>query len=602
MQNTRNFSIVAHVDHGKSTLSDRFIQYCGGLNAREMVDQVLDTMTLERERGITIKSQNVTLNYRALNSQVYKLNLIDTPGHIDFSHEVSRSLAACEGILLLIDISKGIESQTLFHYHSAVNMNLKVIPVLNKVDLGCFNANNVVENIRNVFSSCVTEIIYCSGKTGLGIVDVLESLVHNVPCPQGDRLLPLQALIVDAWFDNYLGVTLLVCVKNGILRKDDTIQMMRSGYICSVDRVGIFTPKSVNLEKLDCGDIGWITCFIKDVAKIIVGDTITIANEPASHMLPNFKKIIPKVYAGFFPVCFQDYALLRCAIKKLSVNDFSLYFKSEYSTYLGYGYKCGFLGLLHMEVVQERLYREYNLNLIVTPPAVLYEILQKNYTIVYVDNPSNLPAKKDIIEFREPIVTCYILFSVKYIGKVIALCVYSRGVQIDIIYIGNQVKLIYDIPMSEIIVNFFNKLQVCTHGYVSFDYFFKCFRISDMEHVEIFICKKNVDVLGFIAHRDSSMIHKIRRYIHSLQSLIPRQQFDIVIQAIIGKRTIFSVTVKQFRKNVLEKCSGGDVSRKKKLLKKQKSGKKRMKVFGNFVLTKKFFFDVMNMHCYLNKK
>ncbi|MCR3755054.1 MAG: elongation factor 4 [Candidatus Westeberhardia cardiocondylae] len=594
MKNIRNFSIIAHVDHGKSTLSDRFIQFCGGLNSRDMVSQVLDSMELERERGITIKSQSVTLRYRSvIDNKFYVFNLIDTPGHSDFSNEVFRSLSACEGAILLIDVKKGIEAQTIYYYNIASSMNLKIIPVLNKVDLCYLDIDNVSKSIENKFRINSSDIIHCSAKTGFGITNLLEKLVNDIPPPSGNCNLSLQALIIDSWFNNYLGVTLLICIKNGILRKNDKIKFIKSNHVCFVEKLGIFTPKRLYVDVLKCGEIGWITCFIKNIDIVKVGDTIVFANDFTNNLLPGFKKVTSKVYAGFFPKYSSEYELLSNAIKKLSLNDFSLYFKRECSLILGFGFRCGFLGLLHMEIVQERLKREYNFDLIVTFPTVSYEILMNDYSIIYLDNPYKISSMKNVIEFREPIVECHILFPYKYIGSIIKLCVSKRGIQIDIVYKDDQVELIYDIPLSEVIVNFFNKLQIISHGYVSFNYIFKCFKVTNIVSVEILISGKKIDVLGFVTHIDS-VFYKSFKYINYLKLFIPRQQFDVIIQAVVGNRVIVSSRINRFRKNVLEKCSGGDVSRKKKLLFKQKIGKNRMRKFGSLSISREIFFKMIN--------
>ncbi|MCR3756263.1 MAG: elongation factor 4 [Candidatus Westeberhardia cardiocondylae] len=595
IKNIRNFSIIAHIDHGKSTLADRFIQICGGLNKRDMVDQVLDSMELEKEKGITIKAQNVSLNYKSRSNEFYQLNFIDTPGHVDFSHEVSRSLFACEGILLLIDVSKGIESQTLSNYYFAIKMKLKTVVVLNKVDLCVDNINPVIEQIENVIGISSSDIVKCSAKTGFGVIDVLERLIHDIPCPIGNINLPLQALIIDSWFDNYLGVTLLVCVKNGILKKNDKIKMMSNGLSYFVTKLGIFTPKRCYKEVLISGEIGWVVCSIKDIDSVRVGDTITLEKNPAVCFLPSFKKINPQVYAGIFPLHSNSYEKFCRAIKELSLNDSSFCFNVEHSVTLGYGFRCGFLGLLHMEIIKERLKREYGFELIVTSPTVSYEIVMKNHHIVYVNNPCEISLINGIIEFREPFVECCISFSFhKYIGKIIELCISKRGIQIDIIYKKNRIELIYHIPMVEVISKFFDELQIISNGYASVNYEFKYFKKSNLKYVNILICGKKIDVLGFVVPYNKAFSFG-SKYINKLKSLIPRQQFDVVIQAAIGKRIIARSNIQQLRKNVTEKCYGGDVSRKKKLLEKQKRGKKAMKKLGHLSLSKEIFLRLMDI-------
>ncbi|AFP85143.1 translation elongation factor 4 [secondary endosymbiont of Ctenarytaina eucalypti] len=594
MKNIRNFSIIAHIDHGKSTLSDRLIQICGGLSEREMASQVLDSMDLERERGITIKAQSVTLHYRALDGKIYQLNFIDTPGHVDFSYEVSRSLAACEGALLVVDAGQGVEAQTLANCYTALSMNLTVIPVLNKIDLPAANPDRVAQEIEDIIGLDASDAVRCSAKTGVGICDVLERLVRDIPPPEGDPTAPLQALIIDSWFDNYLGVVSLVRIKNGMLRKGDKIKVMSTNQMYNVARLGIFTPKRIDREVLNCVEVGWLVCTIKDIHGAPVGDTITLARQPAEKVLPGFKKVKPQVYAGFFPVSSDDYEAFRDALSKLSLNDASLFYEPESSTALGFGFRCGFLGLLHMEIVQERLEREYNLNLITTAPTVIYEVLTTDHKTVYVDSPSKLPPMNKITALREPVAKCDILLPQAHVGHVISLCIEKRGVQKNMVYHDQQVALTYDIPMSEVVLDFFDRLQSISRGYASLDYKFIRFQNADMVKVDVLINNERVDALALITHRENAP-YRSRAFVDKLQELIPRQQFDIAIQASIGNHIIARSTVKQLRKNVLAKCYGGDVSRKKKLLQKQKKGKKRMKQVGNVQLPQEAFLAILHV-------
>ncbi|UAJ66124.1 translation elongation factor 4 [Candidatus Schneideria nysicola] len=594
MDKIRNFSIIAHVDHGKSTISDRFIELCGDFNTREMSEQILDSMDIERERGITIKAQNVTLYYKSLDKELYQLNFIDTPGHIDFSYEVSRSLAACEGALLVIDASQGVEAQTLANCYTAMEMNLKIIPILNKVDLLTADVNRSIQEIESIIGINATDIICCSAKTGFGIKNVLESVVRNIPPPIGDPDTSLQALIIDSWFDNYLGVISLIRIKNGILKKNDEIKIMSTKKTYRVEKIGIFTPKRLEKDTLFCGEVGWLVCSIKDLLGAPVGDTITTKYNSSIVPLKGFKKIKPRMYAGLFPINPSEYEMFRNALIKLSLNDASLSYEPECSTSLGFGFRCGFLGLLHMEVIQERLEREYNINIIITAPNVIYEVLTTQNTILYVENPSKLPPPQNIKELREPIADCNILVPRKYIGMVIALCIEKRGIQISMIFHPNQIELRYELPMSEIILNFFDRLKSLTHGYASMEYSFKCFKASNIVCMDILINKERVDALSCIVHKEY-VSYRGKEFVKMLQSLLPRHQFDITIQAAIGKRIIASSTIKQFRKNVIEKCYGGDVSRKKKLLEKQKKGKKRLKQLGNIRLPREAFLSILNM-------
>lgn len=593
-KNIRNFSIIAHIDHGKSTLSDRIIQICGGLSDREMAAQVLDSMDLERERGITIKAQSVTLDYHAKDGQTYQLNFIDTPGHVDFSYEVSRSLAACEGALLVVDAGQGVEAQTLANCYTALDMNLEVVPVLNKIDLPAAEPERVAAEIEDIVGIDATDAVRCSAKTGVGVEDVLERLVKEIPPPEGEADAPLQALIIDSWFDNYLGVVSLIRIKNGVLRKGEKIKVMSTGMIYNVDRLGIFTPKQIDKDQLNCGEVGWVVCAIKDILGAPVGDTLTSARMPAEKPLPGFKKVKPQVYAGLFPTSSDDYEAFRDALGKLSLNDASLFYEPENSGALGFGFRCGFLGLLHMEIIQERLEREYDLDLITTAPTVVYEVLDTSNEVIYVDSPAKLPAINNILELREPIAECNILVPQTYLGNVITLCVEKRGVQTHMVYHGNQVALTYEIPMTEVVLDFFDKLKSTSRGYASLDYSFKRFQVADMVRLDVLINGERVDALALITHRSNSA-YRGRELVEKMKELIPRQQFDIAIQAAIGNHIIARSTVKQLRKNVLAKCYGGDVSRKKKLLQKQKDGKKRMKQVGNVELPQEAFLAILHV-------
>ncbi|QJC38099.1 elongation factor 4 [Enterobacteriaceae endosymbiont of Donacia marginata] len=595
MKNIRNFSIIAHIDHGKSTFADRLIELCGGLSHREMTSQVLDTMDLERERGITIKAQSVSLNYKAKNNNFYKLNFIDTPGHVDFSYEVSRSLSACEGALLLIDASQGIEAQTLSNYNTALKMGLKVLPVINKIDLLTVNIKKIQKDIQDIIGIKSKEILKCSAKTGLGIQEIIEDLVKNIPYPKGNINHSLQALIIDSWFDNYLGVIVLICIKNGQISKGMKIIVLNTKKKYVVEKIGIFTPKKINLNILKCGDVGWIVLGIKNISEVPVGATITSYIKPSTILLPGFKKSVPKVFAGLFPIISDEYKIFSNALKKLSLNDSALFFEPENSEILGYGYRCGFLGLLHMEIIQQRLLNEYNINIITTMPSVKYEVITINKDILYIDNPSKFPPSFLIKEIREPILKCKIISPIKYIGKIIQLCITKNGIQKDIIYHGNQVILIYEIPMLEVIINFFDKLKSITKGYGSLDYNFIKFKKSDLICINILINKKNVDALTTITYKKKIYSYS-RILVEKIKTLIPRQQFDITIQAIIGKKIISSTNIKQLRKNVIAKCYGGDVSRKKKLIQKQKEGKKRMKKIGNIKLPTSVFLAMLKIN------
>jgi GTP-binding protein LepA len=594
MKHIRNFSIIAHIDHGKSTLSDRLIQHCGGLQAREMSEQVLDSMDIERERGITIKAQSVTLNYLAKDGETYQLNFIDTPGHVDFTYEVSRSLAACEGALLVVDAGQGVEAQTLANCYTAIELEMEVVPIINKIDLPQAEPDRVAAEIEDIVGIPAMNAVRCSAKTGVGIEDVLEVIVKQVPCPEGDPNKPLKALIVDSWFDNYQGVVSLVRIIDGQLRKNDKMKIMSNGVVHQVDKVGIFTPKATDTGVLSAGEVGFIIAGIKEIHGAPVGDTITLAKDPAAQALPGFKKIKPQVYAGMFPISSDDYEDFRDALNKLSLNDASLFFEPESSSALGFGFRIGFLGMLHMEIVQERLEREYNLDLITTAPTVVYEVVDSSGEIIYVDNPSKLPPVNNIQEIREPIVEANILVPQEYLGNVITLCIEKRGTQNNMTYHGKQVALSYDLPMAEVVVDFFDRLKSTSRGFASLDYNFKRFQSANMVRLDILINAEKVDALAMITHRDNAQ-GRGRDIVEKLREIIPRQMFDIAIQAAIGNQIIARSTIKQLRKNVIAKCYGGDVSRKKKLLQKQKEGKKRMKQVGNVELPQDAFMAILKV-------
>ncbi|BDX07215.1 translation elongation factor 4 [Planctobacterium marinum] len=594
LKHIRNFSIIAHIDHGKSTLSDRLIQHCGGLTEREMAEQVLDSMDLERERGITIKAQSVTLNYTAKDGETYQLNFIDTPGHVDFTYEVSRSLAACEGALLVVDAGQGVEAQTLANCYTAIEMDMEVVPVLNKIDLPQADPEKVAQEIEDIVGIEAMDAVRCSAKTGIGIDDVLEVIVNQIPPPEGDTDGPLKALIVDSWFDNYQGVVSLVRVVSGELKKGDKVQIMSNGQTHQLDRVGIFTPKATDTGVLRTGEVGFVVAGIKEIHGAPVGDTITLAKNPSDVALPGFKKVKPQVYAGVFPISSDDYEDFRDALAKLSLNDASLYYEPESSTALGFGFRIGFLGMLHMEIIQERLEREYDLDLITTAPTVIYEVETTKGEIVKVDNPSKLPVVNDIQSIREPIVEANILVPQEYLGNVITLCVEKRGMQTNMVYHGNQVAVTYDLPMAEVVLDFFDRLKSTSRGFASLDYNFKRFQEADMVRLDILVNAERVDALAIITHKDNAQ-YRGRDLVDKLKELIPRQMFDIAIQAAIGNHIVARSTVKQLRKNVTAKCYGGDVSRKKKLLQKQKEGKKRMKQVGNVELPQDAFLAVLKV-------
>ena len=590
----RNFSVIAHIDHGKSTLSDRFIQLCGGLSEREMTSQVLDNMDIEKERGITIKAQAVTLKYKAKDGKTYELNFIDTPGHVDFSYEVSRSLFACEGALLVVDATQGVEAQTLANCYQAVELDLEVIPVLNKIDLPSSDPEKVIDEIEDLIGIEAHDACQCSAKTGVGVEDVLERLVRDVPPPKGDPNAPLQALIIDSYFDDYLGVVALVRVKNGTLRRNDKIKVMSRGDVWQVDRLGISTPKRVDVDVLNCGEVGWVVCDMKTIHGAPVGDTITHAKGGTSEPLPGFKKVQPQVYAGMFPVNTDDYNAFRDAMEKLSLNDASLFFEPENSQALGFGLRCGFLGMLHMEIIQERLEREYNLDLITTAPTVVYEVVTTSGEILHIDSPAALPAVSNISEIREPIAECRMLMPSEYVGPIMQLCLEKRGVQTAMVYHGSQVALTFEIPMSEVVLDFFDRLKSVSRGYASLDYGFKRFNKDDLVRMDILIAGDRVDALAVILHR-SVAAARGREIIARMKEVIPRQMFDIPIQAAIGAQIIARVTVKQMRKDVLAKCYGGDITLKRKLLEKQKAGKRRMKKLGKVDVPQDAFMAILKV-------
>ncbi len=594
MKHIRNFSIIAHIDHGKSTLADRFIQYCGGLSDREMDAQVLDSMDIERERGITIKAQTAALRYKARDGQVYNLNLIDTPGHVDFSYEVSRSLSACEGALLVVDASQGVEAQTVANCYPALDLGVEVVPVLNKIDLPAAEPERVCEEIEDIIGIEATDAVRASAKSGIGIEDILETVVQKIPAPEGNPDGPLKALIVDSWFDNYVGVVMLVRVVDGVLRPKDKILFMstQAQHLC--EQVGVFTPKSESRTELRAGEVGFIIAGIKELKSAKVGDTLTLVNNPASEALPGFKEAKSQVFAGLYPVESHDYDALRDALEKLQLNDAALNFEPEVSQALGFGFRCGFLGLLHLEIVQERLEREYDMDLITTAPTVVYEVVMKDGEQIEVENPSKLPDLGKIQEIREPIITSTILVPQDYVGAVMTLCNQKRGVQRNMQYMGRQVMLTYDMPMNEVVMDFFDKLKSTSRGYASLDYEFKEFQPSDLVKLDIMVNGEKVDALSLIVHRSTS-VYRGRELASKMRELIPRQMFDIAVQATIGSHIIARETIKALRKNVLAKCYGGDITRKKKLLEKQKAGKKRMKQVGNVEIPQAAFLAILQV-------
>ena len=594
MQRIRNFSIIAHVDHGKSTLADRLIQLCGGLEEREMQAQVLDSMDLERERGITIKAQSVTLFYSAHDGERYQFNLIDTPGHVDFSYEVSRSLAACDGALLVVDASQGVEAQSVANCHTAVEQGLTVLPVINKIDLPAADPVRVRKEIEEIIGIEAHDAALVSAKTGEGVAELLEEIVQRIPPPKGDPEAPLQALIIDSWFDNYVGVVSLVRVVNGVLRTGEKIRVMSTGRSHQVDKLGRFTPKSVAMRELGAGEVGFVVAGIKEIDGAPVGDTITAENRPASAPLPGFKQVQPRVFAGVFPINSEDYESFRDALAKLKLNDSALHYEPEVSTALGFGFRCGFLGLLHMDIVQERLEREYQLDLITSAPTVIYEVACTNGEVLHIDSPGKLPPPDKVEEIREPIITANILVPPDYVGAVLGLCAEKRGVQKKMQFLGTQVSLQYQLPLAEIVLDFFDRLKSASRGYASFDYEFSHFEAAPLVKLDVLINGDKVDALALIVHRDNSY-HRGRELVDKMQELIPRQMFEVAVQAAIGTHVIARATVKALRKNVLAKCYGGDLSRKRKLLEKQKAGKKRMKQVGSVEIPQEAFLAVLQV-------
>jgi GTP-binding protein LepA len=594
MQHIRNFSIIAHIDHGKSTLADRLIQRCGGLEAREMSAQVLDSMDIERERGITIKAQTAALEYRAKDGKIYNLNLIDTPGHVDFSYEVSRSLSACEGALLVVDASQGVEAQTVANCYTAIELGVEVLPVLNKMDLPQADPEAARQEVEDVIGIDASEAVLASAKTGMGIDEILETVVARVPPPVGDPDAPLQALIIDSWFDNYVGVVMLVRIVNGMLRPKDKIHLMASGTTHLCEQLGVFTPKSQPRTKLSAGEVGFIIAGIKELAAAKVGDTITLAGKPAPAALPGFKEVKPQVFAGLYPVESSEYDQLRDSLEKLKLNDAALMFEPEVSQALGFGFRCGFLGLLHMEIVQERLEREFDMDIITTAPSVVYEVVQRDGTLAVIDSPARMPEVGNITDIREPVVKVTLFMPQEYVGPVMTLCNQKRGNQINMSYHGRQVHLTYEIPLAEIVLDFFDKLKSVSRGYASMDYEFLEYRSADVVKVDLLINGDRVDALAMIVHRANAR-YRARDVVSRMRGLIPRQMFDVAIQAAIGAEVIARENVKALRKNVLAKCYGGDISRKKKLLEKQKAGKKRMKQVGSVEIPQEAFLAILQV-------
>ena len=595
----RNFSIIAHIDHGKSTLADRIIQLCGGLSDREMEAQVLDSMDIERERGITIKAQTAALSYKSKDGKTYNINLIDTPGHVDFSYEVSRSLSACEGALLVVDASQGVEAQTVANCYMALELGVEVVPVLNKIDLPQADPERAKQEIEDVIGIDASNAVTCSAKTGLGVVEVIEEMIVRVPPPEGSATDPLQALIIDSWFDNYVGVVMLVRVVNGTLKPKEKITLMANGSSHLVEHVGVFCPKSVDRPELSAGQVGFVIAGIKELKAAKVGDTVTHSpgqqgRVPATAPLPGFKEVKPQVFAGLYPVESSEYDQLRESLEKLQLNDASLLYEPEVSQALGFGFRCGFLGLLHMEIVQERLERQYGMNLITTAPTVVYQVEQSDGSILSVDNPSKMPEASKINTILEPIVTVNLYMPQEYVGAIITLCVGKRGIQMDMNYLGRQVKLTYELPMAEIVLDFFDKMKSISRGYASMDYEFKEYRPADVVKVDILINAERVDALSVIVHRSNSQ-HRGREVVAKMRGIIPRQMFDVAIQAAIGSNIVARENVKALRKNVLAKCYGGDISRKRKLLEKQKEGKKRMKQVGNVEIPQEAFLAILQV-------
>jgi GTP-binding protein LepA len=595
LQQIRNFSIIAHIDHGKSTLADRFIQLCGGLTDREMSAQVLDSMDIERERGITIKAQSVTLDFKAQDGKIYQLNFIDTPGHVDFSYEVSRSLAACEGALLVVDAAQGVEAQSVANCYTAIEQGLEVVPVLNKIDLPSAEPERVQEEIEEVIGIPADEALMISAKTGLGVKDVLEQLVIKVPPPQGNIAGPLQALIIDSWFDSYLGVVSLVRIVHGSIRKKQKVTIMSTGKSFQVDIVGVFTPKRLEKDMLNTGEVGYVVAGIKDIFGAPVGDTITWTDNPAPAQLTGFQKVQPRVFAGLYPVSSDNYEDLREALNKLNLNDAALQFEPETSQALGFGFRCGFLGMLHMEIVQERLEREYDVDLITTAPTVVYEVITNNDKVLMIDNPAKLPDIGEVKCIREPIIRANILVPTAYLGSVITLCIEKRGVQKDMQYVGRQVSLHFELPMSEVVLDFFDRLKSVSRGFASFEYEFLRFQEAPLVKLDVLINADKVDALSIIVHRDLSQ-NRGRDLVEKMKDLIPKQMYEVAIQAAIGSKVIARSTVKAMRKNVTAKCYGGDITRKKKLLEKQKAGKKRMKQVGNIEIPQEAFLAVLQLN------
>ncbi|NQZ53175.1 MAG: elongation factor 4 [Piscirickettsiaceae bacterium] len=594
MKNIRNFSIIAHIDHGKSTIADRFIQICGGLTSREMSSQVLDSMDIEKERGITIKAQSVSLDYKARDGETYHLNFIDTPGHVDFSYEVSRSLAACEGALLVVDAAQGVEAQSVANCYTAIDLGLEVLPVLNKIDLPSAEPEQVAQEIEDIIGVDAMDAVRCSAKTGIGIEDLLEALVDRIPAPTGDADGELKALIIDSWFDSYVGVISLVRIMQGSIKKRDKIKVMSTGHEYQVEQVGVFTPKRSERDALSCGEVGYIISGVKDIDGAPVGDTLTHVHHGATEALPGFKSATPQVYAGMFPVSSEDFEAFREALAKLRLNDASLFFEPESSQALGFGFRCGFLGLLHMEIIQERLEREYDLDLITTAPTVVFEVLTRKGEILHIENPALLPDIGSVDEIREPIVIADILVPQEHLGAVITLCIEKRGVQKNMQYMGKQVAVSYELPMNEVVIDFFDRLKSVSRGYASLDYHFTRFQVAKLVKLDILINGERVDALSMIVHSDHS-VSRGRQLVEKMKELIPRQMFDIAIQAAVGGHIISRSTVKALRKNVIAKCYGGDVSRKRKLLDKQKKGKKRMKSIGKVDVPQEAFLAVLQL-------
>lgn len=595
MKNIRNFSIIAHIDHGKSSLADQFIRICEGLSEREMEDRVLDSMDLEKERGITIKAHCVSLDYKADNGETYHLNFIDTPGHVDFSYEVSRSLYACEGALLVVDAAQGVEAQSVANCYTALDQGLEVIPVLNKIDLPAAEPDRVAMEIEDIIAIEAMDAVRCSAKSGIGVRDVLEDMIKKIPAPVGNVDAPLKALIIDSWYDKYVGVVSLVRIFDGVLHKNDKIKIMSTKEVHEATHVGVFTPNRVDKAKLSAGEVGFIIAGIKDIDGAPVGDTITLEKNSATEAVPGFEHVQPRVFAGLFPVDSEEYEDLREALKKLRLNDASLHFEPETSQALGFGFRCGFLGMLHMEIIQERLEREYDLDLITTAPTVIYEVEKNNDEVIYVDNPDGLPKVTQIKEIREPIIEANILTPQDYIGSIMKLCIDKRGVQKDMVYAGNQVQLRYELPMSEVVLDFFDRLKSISRGYASFDYKFLHFQAADLVKVDVLINGERVDALSLITHKDNAQ-YQGRKLVEKMRELIPRQQFEIAIQAAIGANIIARTNVRALRKDVTAKCYGGDVSRKRKLLEKQKEGKKRMKNVGNVEIPQEAFLAVLKVN------